>query len=213
MGLDYRTKEKLSDLDIDVDKDWATKKIENLGAPNSGDDAKRHDSDPATHGADKHTNVTRELFLPAIAAHTAYGTPRAYYCYAVVEGAANADEPHVYFTMKVPDDFVSFISVKAIWFSAAVSGNMRWRIAADFASCGEICNANNSEESLGYGQTATGGDRIINCQLPVNALTLPALAKGDHIGLVFNRQGSSASDTLDTSVELMGLLFTYTAEQ
>ena len=40
---------KLSQLAIDTAKDWAGLKIENLGAPNSGDDAKRHDSAPAAH--------------------------------------------------------------------------------------------------------------------------------------------------------------------
>lgn len=35
---------KLSKLIIDIAKNWGGKKIENLGAPDSGDDAKRHDS-------------------------------------------------------------------------------------------------------------------------------------------------------------------------
>lgn len=35
---------KLSNLDIDVSKDWAAKKIENLGAPDSDDDAPRRDT-------------------------------------------------------------------------------------------------------------------------------------------------------------------------
>lgn len=40
---------KLSQLTIDAVKDWAGMRIENLGAPDSGDDAKRHDSVPAAH--------------------------------------------------------------------------------------------------------------------------------------------------------------------
>ena len=35
---------KLSELEIDVSKDWATKKIENLGAPDTDDDAPRRDT-------------------------------------------------------------------------------------------------------------------------------------------------------------------------
>ena len=34
---------KLSELEIDVDKDWNAKKIENLGIPDSDDDAARRD--------------------------------------------------------------------------------------------------------------------------------------------------------------------------
>jgi len=52
---------KLSQLEIDADKDWAAKKIENLGAPDTGDDAPRRDTidskinthkgDPSAHHA------------------------------------------------------------------------------------------------------------------------------------------------------------------
>lgn len=34
---------KLSELEVDVDKDWGGHRIENLGAPDSNDDAARQD--------------------------------------------------------------------------------------------------------------------------------------------------------------------------
>jgi len=53
---------KLSELEIDVDKDWAAKKIENLGAPDSGDDAPRDDTIDnkiTTHKADASAHHTK----------------------------------------------------------------------------------------------------------------------------------------------------------
>jgi len=53
---------KLSELEIDADKDWATKKIENLGAPDSGDDAPRDDtidSKITTHKGDASAHHTK----------------------------------------------------------------------------------------------------------------------------------------------------------
>ena len=46
---------RLSQLIIDAAKNWAGFKIENLGAPDSGDDAKRHDSVPAAHTLGSHS--------------------------------------------------------------------------------------------------------------------------------------------------------------
>ncbi len=48
---------KLSELTIDIAKDWNTKKIENLGAPDSADDAKRNDTTPVAHALDTHTGT------------------------------------------------------------------------------------------------------------------------------------------------------------
>jgi len=53
---------KLSQLEIDADKDWAAKKIENLGAPDTGDDAPRDDtidSKITTHAGDASAHHTK----------------------------------------------------------------------------------------------------------------------------------------------------------
>lgn len=57
---------KLSELEIDAHKDWATKKIENLGAPDSGDDAKRHDSAPKAHKTSHQNGGADEISLAGL---------------------------------------------------------------------------------------------------------------------------------------------------
>lgn len=202
-------KPKLSDLNIDVSKDWDAKKIENLGAPDSGDDAKRHDSAPETHGAAQHTNVTRELFIPALSAYSS-GVASVFAWYPSYE-LADAQNKEVRLSMKVPDDFVSFISAKAVWLCAAAAGNMYWRLQAYYAASPQAYNQHTDTPALGV--TATGGNNIMNVQEPANALTLTDLAKGDYICFYFTRGGTDDLDTLNTKVLFLGLLFTYTAEQ
>lgn len=162
------------------------------------------------HGAVKHTDVTRTIFIPATEGFVEAGT-RGTFGYAVVTGADNLNEPVCYFTLKVPDDFVSFVSVRAVWATSAASGNMVWMLNAYYAASGEVYDIHTEEPEPGV--TATGGSTIINVQEPVTPLTLANLATGDYLGLFFGRIGSAAEDTLDAPVELLGLLFTYTAEQ
>lgn len=166
---------------------------------------------PSAHGADKHTNVTRELYLPAIGGNIYAGSPANVLLHSCVRGGANSDEPIIYLTMKVPDDFVSFTSVKALWASAATAKNMYWKLQAAYATEGEILD--HHVEIPAYGATATGGLYIANVQEPANPLTLANLASGDYLGIGFYRNGVNALDTLNSEVSLIGLLFTYVAEQ
>ncbi|GAH43270.1 unnamed protein product, partial [marine sediment metagenome] len=69
-----------------------------------------------------------------------------------------------------------------------------------------------SEDTL-FDVTATGGANIINVQEAATPLTLPNLAIGDYLGLWWGRLGSDALDTMDATVDFVGLLFTYTANQ
>lgn len=207
MGI-YNPVTQLSQIAIDTDKDWDAKKIENLGAPDSGDDAKRHDSTPETHGAAQHTDITREIFLPAHGGYIVSGTlsEGGFVC-----GEANVNEPLIDWMMKVPLDFVSFVSMRAIWNCGVAAGNMYWELRACYAVCGEDCWLN--DDTPGFGVTATGGADIRNCQEPANPLTLASLAVDDFIVLTFNRLGANALDTLDADVYFEGLLFTYVANQ
>lgn len=166
---------------------------------------------PATHGVAKHTDVTRELFLLALEGHAAAGTPLNVLTYSAIEGGANADEPLVFFTMKVPDDFVSFTSIKAVWVSTPAAGNMYWQLGATYGACGASITTHTDVPAIGV--TATGGNGIINCQTPANALTLADLDGDDFIGISFTRTGSDDLDTLDAAMQLLGLIFTYVGHQ
>jgi len=165
---------------------------------------------PKTHGAAQHTDVTRELFIPASEGYILYGALAGRGFYAVAYAGADADL-WVQVSFKVPDDFVSFTSVKAVWQSAAAAGDMYWWLHAHYAASGELYTTHS--ETPAMGTTTTDGVNLWNIQEPANALTLANLAKGDYIGITFSRDGDDANDTLDSGVYLLGLLFTYTAQQ
>lgn len=196
---------KLSNLDIDISKNWAAKKIENLGAPDTGDDAKRHDSPPATHGAAQHTDVTRELFIPATLGYVEAGAVGDYHNYhAVVSGGASAAEPVVYFDFKVPDDFVSFSSFKVVWEADAVV-DVQIRILTEYGAEGES-PMNHTDSGLPTTINNPTADRFMVSA--IEELDMPDLARGDYVGAKFYRYDTDAA-----TFYLYGLLFTYTAEQ
>jgi len=159
------------------------------------------------HGAAEHTNITREIFLSCGEAFAAAGALNN----IGIEGGANADEPNAFFWMKVPVDFVSFTSVQAIWWADVAVGNMYWKLEAGYNACSEMIDTHVDVPALGA--TACGGAEIRNCQEPANPLTLAALALGDIIKIQFYRNGSNGLDTLDDTMYLEGLLFTYVANQ
>lgn len=161
------------------------------------------------HGAAQHTDVTRELFLPAYGAITStYFSANPGHAVNLPNNADNNAE----FSAKVPDDFVSFVSVKAVWACDDVAiGNMRWSLRGAYPQAGEVYYAN--DENPGLGQTATGGTSILNVQEPANPLTLIGLQKGDYLFLRFVRNATHVDDTLEGTAYLFGLLFTYVAEQ
>lgn len=166
------------------------------------------------HGADKHTDVTRYLWIPATSGYIATGTIDQHDIYAAVRGAADSAEPIVHFTFKVPSDFVSFSSLKALWSCEAAAGKkMFWAIHAHYASAGE--DGVTHIEYPAYTTTATGGPGILNLQEPGAPLTLANMVKDDFLGLRFARAGNFADDTLNVpnSAFFLGLLFTYIAEQ
>jgi len=165
----------------------------------------------SVHGADKHTNIAKKLFLPATSGFVEAGTVKkgSEGFYGVVQGAANTDTPKVHITDRVPEDFVSFTALKAVWTSPAVSGNMVWFFKVAYAALGEYCLWGSDNPSPKT--TPTGGWNIINAQ--ESGIELVDIAAGDYFGITFERQGSDALDTLDDTVDLWGFLFEYIANQ
>jgi len=164
---------------------------------------------PSVHGADKHINVTRELFLPALAGHIAlFGSPGCDFTYGAASGPANERGPQIYLTFKVPDDFVSFGSLAVVWFANS-NGSMYWDFGVCYAASGEP--ADEHTEGMAYKTTPTDGPNRIT--VTDTEFSLTNIAKGDFVGLWFFRDGSNAADTLNTVCYVLGFLFTYIAEQ
>ena len=151
----------------------------------------------------------KEIFLKAVSGHVAAGTATNLGNYGVVRGIENENEPKVFFTMKVPDDFGEFVSIEAVWSCVSPSGNMRWNFNSNYGPSGGLYNENSDTPS--FGVTATGGENILNVQEAANPQTLENLTAGDYLGILFDRRGSEGADTLDNYVYLYGIRFAYRA--
>lgn len=113
--------------------------------------------------------------------------------------------------MRVPDDFLTFVSVRAVWQTPDVgNNNLYWRLAAVYSACAEGYVTHTDIPA--YGVTASGGADIKNCQEPANPLTLVSLARGDTMGIIFNRDATNPADTIEDIVRLYGLEFNYIGE-
>ncbi len=186
------------------DKDGVLHTVES-GADVTGNNA------PQAHGVASHTDVTRELFLPAALNYASIEPPGEYatplYASKLIDGTTH----RIALNFKVPDDFVSFTSIKLVWLATAASGNIYWKMVASYRATGEsyITHYEDSND----GATATGGAGIFNVQETANPLALPNLALGDYVSIEARRNGGNAGDTLDVNVYAVGFLFTYVAHQ
>lgn len=161
------------------------------------------------HGPAQHTDQIRELFIPC--GNYATGQ-QAYVGYYDTSKLADATADTMNFSFKVPDDFVSFVSLKAVWISGVVgTPGQDWYgcILCNYSAEGEAYNA----------VTDNPGYKVIDVPA-INTIyatdlgsVLLGLAIGDYIGASLRRWGDHASDTWADGVWVIGLLFTYTAEQ
>ncbi|MBA7581704.1 hypothetical protein ES708_23613 [subsurface metagenome] len=155
--------------------------------------------------------VTKELFLPANESSIYEGLPSSWGVFGSVAGQSPDTAPWLNFALKVPDDFVSFVSLKGVWGANDATGDMYWGMFAEYGGAGEVRNIHTDYPPMGV--TAIGGAQIINVQELATPLTLSNLARGDYLGIDWERDGTNPLDTLTTVVHFLGLLFTYEAER
>lgn len=164
---------------------------------------------PQEHGDDKHTNVTREVFLTALQSYLISSSGATLLgFYGVIEAVANTTFQCL-FTMKVPLDFVSYTKIEMVWASPAASGNARIKTNAAWAAAGEVGNTHTV--AGGYQPPATGGANFIN--ITDATIALANLAVGDVLGFEFIWNAAHANDTLDDVSKVLGIIFTYVANQ
>ena len=164
----------------------------------------------AAHGASSHTDIAKSLFIPSMGAHIAQG-------FTVVNGgrhhalrAADGDDCRGTFTMRVPDDFVSFTSIKMLWQTPATSGNLVFLCYFHWAGVGE---ADSTNAETGTQQTvATGGAEVFVLS-EMGDIALSGLAAKDFLGSEFRCYRNNGSDTLSNHVDVFGWEFNYVASQ
>lgn len=163
-----------------------------------------------THGADKHKNVTRKLLISTgnYYTGTANGGDEEYDNI----GLSATTNQLIYFTFRVPSDFVSFTSLEVVWFGRA-GGTLGFDWVCNPTA--SYCAVN--ELVTNYSQTpgAITIDVASARKVYVNAvgLTLVGLATEDYVGVIILRAATNAADTWQQQIGVLGLLFTYVAEQ
>lgn len=107
----------------------------------------------------------------------------------------------------VPSDFSSDMSISAVVYPSA-TGNVYARNNVYYGAIGEAWNnhtdSNGSHAAVGVTQYER--EEILS-------LSLSSVAVGDHVLLEFDRNATSALDTINTDLSVLGWLVTYTAAQ
>ena len=160
-----------------------------------------------THAASDHTNVTRTLFYSASEAYSYTGS-RATFGSLYVWEFANAVETNLKWNITCPSDFASSLYASVIWTAAGGSGNIYGRVSSGYGAIGETYY--NHSNSSSYRTAATTGSWHYN---ETDSLSMSYLALGDFMGMQFSRDATDASDTLEETIYVVGLLLSYTATQ
>jgi len=161
------------------------------------------------------SSTVQEVFIPP----SIFNYANAYYewmypCILVVGGSSFNAGMGMLFSMKVPDDFVSFNKVEIMWAVVAAGSSLQtqWDFHAAWVSSGEsmavVGHATSNTEDTGYGLCNAAGADCLTLSQATNPLTLSGLARGDYLSLGVFR--STCSDTIGGSVYVHGLLFSYT---
>jgi hypothetical protein len=124
--------------------------------------------------------------------------------------AADGVDCRATFTSRVPDDFVSFTSVKMLWQTPASSGNLVFLCYFHWAAGGEVDNEN---AETGVQQTVASGGTEFFTYSEMGDFALSGIAAGDIFGSEFRCYRNNGSDTLATHMEVCGFEFNYVASQ
>lgn len=159
------------------------------------------------HGAEKHRNVTRKLFIPS---GCYSGATSIYFCTAAVIFPDGADHYSAH-SFKVPDDFLSLSSLKVLWAGEGGVAGQDWvsELYATYKKIGESMWLHDE------GPTPKTIDVTVLDTLYATdfGFSLLGLENGHYISVELARHGLDGSDTYTGKVHVFGILFTYTAKQ
>lgn len=110
----------------------------------------------------------------------------------------------LYFTIPVPSDFDSLVSLDIVLVLAIAGGNnLRWSALSDYGAAGEGVGIHDG--AIGGTTTGLATGYI---EIDVSAL-VASLAAGDYLGVVFLREGADVLDTLGGTLYMLGLKLEY----
>lgn len=163
---------------------------------------------PASHGADKHADITRKIFTPAGAGHGTAALSN-FYNWHIVAFDAVADE-YWSFAFKIPEDYSSGGTIKIVHIEIAETGdNVVWDAHLNHAQPGEIYNSNASTDLVNI-QLIGDADFI---QEITTSLSFTSLVKGEYATIKLIRDANHGSDDYEADWYVLGIVFEYIAEQ
>lgn len=155
---------------------------------------------PASHGAAKHTDRTRYMWL---------GTPHYFTGAAEKYGIAldpDADELVTY-SFPVLTDFVSFSNLYVYYAADITANNVVLDIASDYAAAGQAQNVHSDSDAA---NVIAIGDT--NRQRFTTAGLLASIAAGDIGFITVTRDANHGSDDNTGDLVINGVLIEYTAD-
>lgn len=167
------------------------------------------DQPPKAHSYDKHTDVTRTLFIPCGEYHPGGVEGRGAHDCCPLDPDSEEDVLSEFMT---PSDFVSFTSLEVVWISdeTGTTGN-DW-IFDPYATWGA-----DTEDFVAHASApvdvTVDVPALNKLYVTETGLDLSALAISDYVGLRIRREASLAGDTFEGDIFIVGFLLTYTAHQ
>ena len=144
----------------------------------------------------------QQLIIPATDTHdpNTYQSHVGQYATVCLKDAADIK---VRFSFRAPTELQQLVRA-AVLVHPWAHGDIYRSVAVDYTTCGDLFNKN--EDSIAAGaETITYGS--IHC-LDITA-ALDAIGPGDLVGVEFTRLGTAAEDTIDSSVDILGLYLEY----
>lgn len=165
---------------------------------------------PKIHGVAEHTDVTRTKFY-RVAAVTS-GAFTRHLSHAVAELDPDSTE-YAIIEFMTPSDFVSFTSLKVVWFAPSDAGTIGKDWVCDprcwYGADGEAPDLHKDAPAM----TTIDVAAVDTIYVTDVGFTMTSLAKGDYVGCEIERQANNASDTWELDIYVVGVLLTYVAEQ
>ena len=165
---------------------------------------------PASHGADKHTNITREIFLSVGRCYTTTTHGKNGY-FAIIQLPDGATS-YAYFSQTMPADFVELTDIKvvlitpnatgttAVFHAITEGGSDGQTISTHTVNCGNVSVVLDENDKIQKETIKGAGDFSV-------------YNKNDMIGIRISRFGSDGNDNYEDIVYLVGIIIEYTADQ
>ena len=174
---------------------------------------------PNAHGAAQHTDVTRQLYLPAaistpqVGALASIGTYPNIIRVTTLADAVNTNGAFWHFT--VPDDWASgALTFQPIWVPGSTDGTahtVRWQYdVKELPDAADVTAAGTTTAWTGASATRTAN--LIVYDTATSGGVTPAAA-GNVIRFAVTRLGTDGADTYVGVVNLAGIVVRYTANQ